>query len=159
MEEINSHIKLCKSWCDAPESPSGFSTTVCWGFPEEQVGMGRGSGFLPPQIFQGYSMGTFWMDPPYVLIGGGWTSSSSDAAGSLDDLGMGQFGGDFTLGSAQGSSDRNCGLCCCLAPSSLFGSSNGGVGEEEEDSPPCQLLVGGSGGSSSGSLKARSWLN
>ena len=70
--------------------------------------MGRGSGFLPPQIFQGYSMGTPWMDPPYVLIvGGGWTSS---------DAGIGQFGGDFTLGSAQGSSDRNCGGVC-VAPS------------------------------------------
>lgn len=152
MEVINSHMKLCKSWCDTPESPSAFSTTVCWGFPEEQVGIGRDSGFLPPQIFQGYSMGTFWMDPPYVLIGGGWTFSSSDSAGSLDELGMGQFGGDFTLGSAQGSSDRNFGICC-VAPPLLF-SSNGGVEEEEEESPPCQLLGGGSR-----SLKARSWLN
>lgn len=72
--------------------------------------MGRGSGFLPPQIFHGYSMGISWMEPPNVLIvGGGWTSSGA-GVGVVDDFGVGQLGGDFTLGSAQGSRARNCGV-------------------------------------------------
>lgn len=73
------------------------------------------------------------MDPPYVLIvGGGWTSSD---AGGPHDFGIGQFGGDFTLGSAQGSSDSNCGGVCVAPPS--FSSVES-----------CQL---------GRSLKARSW--
>lgn len=128
--EIDSHMELCKSRYDTPESPSDFSKTICWGFPEEQIGMGRGSGCLPPQMFHGYSMGTSWMDPPYVFTvgGGGGGRTSSDA---------GQLGGGSTLGSSQGSKARNCGICVCVAASFRSVAS-------------CQL---------GRSLKARNWLN
>lgn len=131
MEEIDSHMKLRKSWTDSPES-SDFSKTVSLGFPEEQVGTPRGSGVLPPQIFQGYSIGISWMDPPYVLIiGDGGTSSDAGA----DEFGIGQLGEGFTLGSAQGSSARDWGIC---------------VGASFSSVESCQLGK---------SLKVRSWLN
>lgn len=82
--------------------------------------MGRGSGFLPPQIFHGYSMGISWTDPPNVLIvGGGRTSGVG-----VHDFGVGQLGGDLTLGSAQGSRARNCGVCVAASLESCqFGPS------------------------------------
>lgn len=112
-------MKLCSSWYDSLGSSLSFLKTVSWGFPEEQVAMGRGPGFLlPPQMFQGYSMGISWMDPPYVLIVGGGRTSSGAGVG-VHEFGVGQLGGDFTLGSAQGSRARNCGVCVVASFSSI----------------------------------------
>lgn len=118
IEEIDSHMELCSSWYDSLGSPLSLLKTVSWGFPEEQVAMGRGSGFLPPQIFHGYSMGILWMDPPYVLIVGGGRASSGAGVG-VHDFGVGQLGGDFTLGSAQGSRARICGVFVAASFSSV----------------------------------------